>query len=130
MPVRPNVPGTEISWAKNPQFALDIFGFQGEIAIDIILSTPVKEEIFICVMTHGEAGKKLPSFDKKMIVKSGGASMLRSGRITSLTATVMSPGKYVIIPSTWKVDMELTFVVSVAVRGFSGYIEARLSEMD
>ena len=130
MPVRPNVPGTEISWAKNPQFALDIYGFHGEIEIDIILSTLVKEEIFICLMTQGEAGKKIPSFDKEMIVKSGGASMLRSGRIASLTATVMSPGKYVIIPSTWKVDLELTFVVSVGVRGFSGYIEARLREIN
>ena len=127
--VREQIPGTEASWALNPQFLLEVLEFKGEVEVDVILSAARPTEMFICMLSACSDVTRVSKFDKERIVKSGGASRLIQGRIASFTATVGSPGKFVIVPSTWEIDLEIDFAVHAVVTGNAGLMEARLSSI-
>merc|ERR1712224_84278 len=70
-------------------------------------------EIFLCVLRLDfPESRRLHRFDKKRVVRNGGVSLIRRHRQVTIH-TALAPGGYMLVPSTWELDVSAQFELTV-----------------
>ena len=123
IPIRANIPGNEQSWAKNPQYLLEIETDEPRESELLLLLSQLDmqalREIFICVCyapPFSRPQRTLEKFSKASLLKDGGASYIRRSTSVSVTARVSIPNRFVIVPSTWELGISGAFQVDCHVK--------------
>merc|ERR1719159_942418 len=71
------------------------------------------QEIFLCVLRLDfPESRRLTRFDKKRVVRNGGVSLIRRHRQVTIH-TALAPGGYMLVPSTWELDVNAQFELTV-----------------
>ena len=137
IPIRSTIPGDELTWAKNPQYLLEIETDEPRESELLVQLSQVDDncchEIFVCVCyapPFSRPQMPIDRFAKALLVKEGGASYIRKSKSVGITSRVVIPNRFIIVPSTWETGVSASFQIDCNIRTCKSRTAVKLKRLN